>query len=166
MCIGGNAASRAAEHVQNRRLVVGLGRLRQQVEVTLNEPRHRCAAGSSVALGAANHLFIHAEGQLRHIRMIARCSYVAGSRRSAGPRRETPPGRRRPPRDNGQSRSAPRAPSSTKARPASCGVSFGACGLEASPLSPFLALSWLPRPWPLSGSRIPPRECHGKRTAV
>jgi len=67
VCIGGNAASRAAEHAQNRRLVVRLWRLRQQIEVTLNEPRDRRTSGSRVALGAANHLFIDAERELRHI---------------------------------------------------------------------------------------------------
>jgi len=77
VCIGGNAASCAAEQTQNRRLIVGLGRFRQQVEVTLNKPRDRGASGSRVALGAANHLFVYAQCQLRHIRMIARYSYVS-----------------------------------------------------------------------------------------
>src|SRR5438034_6859479 len=77
VCISRYAARRPAEHTQNRRLVIGLGRLRQEVEIALDEPRDRGAAGLRVALRAPNHLFVHAERQLGHIRMIARTSYVS-----------------------------------------------------------------------------------------
>lgn len=71
------AAGRSAEHTQHRRLVIGLGRLRQQIEVALNEARDRRASSGRVALSAPNHLFVHAERQLWHIRIIARHSYVS-----------------------------------------------------------------------------------------
>ena len=45
---------------------------------TLDEPRNRGAAGRRVALGTANHLFVHAERQLRH-RRINSHSYVSRS---------------------------------------------------------------------------------------
>ena len=61
VCIRGNAASGAAKHTQNWRLIVGLGRLRQQIEVTLNEPRNGSAAGRRITLGAANHACVYAE---------------------------------------------------------------------------------------------------------
>ena len=54
VCIGGHAAGRAAQHTQNRRLIVGLGRLRQEVEIALDEPRDRGATGRRVALRAPN----------------------------------------------------------------------------------------------------------------
>ena len=79
MCIVADAASGAAEQAQNWRLVVGLERLGQEVEVALNEPGNGRAPGGCIALGASNHLFIHAERQLRHIRMITLSSYVSPS---------------------------------------------------------------------------------------
>ena len=58
--VGRHAAGRSAEHTQNRRLI-GLGRLRQQIKVTLNEARDRRAPpGGRVTLSAPNHLFVHA----------------------------------------------------------------------------------------------------------
>ena len=77
MRIGRHAAGRSPEHTQNGRLVIGLGRLRQQIEVALNEARDRRASSGRVAFSAPNHLFVHAERQLWHIRIIARHSYVS-----------------------------------------------------------------------------------------
>lgn len=77
MCVGRHAAGRTPKHTQHRRLIIGLGRLREEVEIALDEPRHRGATGRRVALRAANHLVVHAERQLRHIRMIACHSYVS-----------------------------------------------------------------------------------------
>ena len=73
-----HAAGRSAEHTQHRRLVIGPGRLRQQIEVALNEARDRRTSSGRVALSAPNHCFVHAERQLWHIRIIARHSYVSG----------------------------------------------------------------------------------------
>jgi hypothetical protein len=75
--IGRHAAARSPEHTQDGRLVIGLGRLRQQIEVALNEARDRRASSGRVALSAPNHSFVHAERQLWHIRIIARQSYVS-----------------------------------------------------------------------------------------
>jgi hypothetical protein len=78
VCIGRHAAAgRSPKHTQHRRLIIGPGRRRQEVEIALDEPRHRGATSCSVSLRAANHLPIHAERQLRHIRMIPRHSYVS-----------------------------------------------------------------------------------------
>jgi hypothetical protein len=63
------ASGRSPKHAQHRCLVVGLRRLRQEVEIALDEPRYGSATGRRVALRAANHLLVHAERQLRHIRM-------------------------------------------------------------------------------------------------
>src|SRR4029077_16287392 len=99
VCIGRRPTGRSPEHTQNRRLVIGPRRLRQEVEIALDEPRDRGAASRRVSLRAPNYLLVDAERQLRHIRMIAWYSYVSPSevqrmlRRSAGPRLRRHPAR-------------------------------------------------------------------------
>jgi len=39
VCLGRHATGRSPEHTQNRRLVIGLRRLRQEVEIALDELR-------------------------------------------------------------------------------------------------------------------------------
>jgi hypothetical protein len=65
-------ARRSAEQTQYRRLLIGFGGLRQEIEVALNEARDRRASSGRVAFSAPNHLFVHAERQLWHIRIIPR----------------------------------------------------------------------------------------------
>jgi hypothetical protein len=77
MRVGGHAASGATEQAKDWRLGIGPRRPRQQVEVPLDEPGDRGAAGRGVALGAPHDSFVHAECQLRHIRMISHRSYVS-----------------------------------------------------------------------------------------
>jgi hypothetical protein len=84
--IGWNAAGGAAEQAQDGRLVIGRGRLRQQVEVTLDEPRNGGAAGGRVAFCPADHFPIDAQRELRHIRMMAPIPYVSSRDTAAATR--------------------------------------------------------------------------------
>lgn len=66
VCFGGTAARGAAKEFQHRRLGRDVGWLRKQSQIPLHELRNRRAPRSRVAFCAAHHLFINAQGQLRH----------------------------------------------------------------------------------------------------
>src|SRR5260370_6582663 len=66
---------RSSQRVQNRRRVCR-GWFRHSREIGFDHLRYRHAALLCIALRAAYHAFIHAQGQLRHIRMISKKSYV------------------------------------------------------------------------------------------
>ena len=68
--LGLDATSRAAQQSKDWRVLRSVERTRQQIQVALDEIGDGRAACGRIALCAANDLFIHAQRQLWHIRMI------------------------------------------------------------------------------------------------
>ena len=74
--VNGDIPSNAPKQAEDGRRLGHVERPRQEIEIALDEPRDRRPLSRRVALCAAHHLFVDAQRQLWHIRIVAHVLYV------------------------------------------------------------------------------------------